>query len=61
MKKRKKQITYDQAAKVLDCSPRNVRLLIKRHGIEPIRLGHRTVRLPLETIIRLRTRLVLDL
>jgi excisionase family DNA binding protein len=61
MKKIKNEITYDQAAKLLDCSSRNVRRLIKRHDVEPIRRGHRTVRFPIETILRLKAHLVLDL
>lgn len=58
MKKRKKEITYDQAAKILDCSDRNGRRLIKHHGIKPIRYGYRTVRLPLEPILRLKAQLL---
>jgi excisionase family DNA binding protein len=58
--KKIKEITYEEAAKVLGCSSRNVRRLIKRHKIDPIRYGHRTVRLPVEIIGRLRTQLVLD-
>ena len=61
MKERKKEITYAGAAKILGCSGRHVRRLIKRHSIEPIRRGHRTVRFPVETIIRLKAQLVLDL
>ncbi len=48
------ELTYDQAAQVLGCSSRNVRRLINRHGIKPIRRGYRTVRLPAEKIARLK-------
>jgi excisionase family DNA binding protein len=61
MKKPKNEITYDQAAKLLGCCSRNVRNLLKRHRIEPIRYGHRTVRLPIEKIARLKAQLVLDI
>jgi len=53
-----KEITYEQAALVLGCSSRNVRRLIKRHGIEPIRKGYRTVRLPAGKIAVLKLNLV---
>jgi excisionase family DNA binding protein len=49
----KKQLTYDDAAVALRCSPRHVRRLLKKHRIEPIRLGHRTVRFPAEKISEL--------
>ena len=51
------EITYDQAAVFLDCSPRHVRRVLKRCGIEPIRKGHRTVRLKAGNILRLKLRL----
>jgi len=56
----RKEITYDQAALVLGCSSRNVRRLIKRHGIEPIRKGYRTVRLPAEKITNLKLQLITE-
>ena len=48
-----KQLTYEDAALALRCSPRNVRRILKKHRIKPIRLGHRTVRLPAGKIGRL--------
>lgn len=61
MKKRKNEITYDEAAEILGCSSRNVRNLVKRHRLEPIRYGHRTVVFPVEKIIRLKAQLVIGL
>ena len=52
------EITYDQAADLLNCSPRNVRRVVRRNGIKPIRRGHRTVRLDGEKILRLKLSLV---
>jgi excisionase family DNA binding protein len=48
-----KQLTYEDAALALHCSPRHVRRILKRHRITPIRIGHRTVRIPAEKISRL--------
>lgn len=56
--KKRKEVTYDGAAEILGCSGRHVRRLLKRYHIEPIRRGHRTVRLPAETIVRLKLQLV---
>jgi excisionase family DNA binding protein len=53
MRKPKKEITYNRAAAILRCSPRTVRRILKRNGIEPVRRGHRTVRILLEQIIPL--------
>jgi excisionase family DNA binding protein len=61
MKKRKNEITYDDAAKLLGCCSRNVRHLVKRHRIQPIRYGHRTVVFPIEKILRLKAQLVLGI
>ena len=60
MKKTEDEISYDQAAGILGCSGRNVRRVIKRNGIEPIRRGHRTVSLHAEKIIRLKFKLVTE-
>jgi hypothetical protein len=51
------EITYDQAAEFLDCSARHIRRVTKRYGIEPIRKGHRTVRLKAGDIFRLKLKL----
>jgi excisionase family DNA binding protein len=53
------EITYDQAAEFLDCSSGHVRRVIRRLGIEPIRKGHRTVRLKAGEIFRLKLRLAM--
>ena len=58
MKKPKKEITYDQAAELLRCSPRNVRRILQRHGVQPIRRGHRTVTLAAEKIAALVIQLI---
>jgi excisionase family DNA binding protein len=55
-----KQLTYEDAALALHCSPRNVRRLLKRHRINTIRIGHRTVRIPSEKIGRLVVKLALS-
>jgi hypothetical protein len=55
-----KEITYDQAAVLLRCSPRNVRRLIRRHNIDPIVRGHRTVRLDAGKITRLSLTIMLN-
>ena len=54
------EISYDQAAATLACSPRHVRRLLKRYGIDPIVRGHRTVSLPAEKIVRLKLKLVTE-
>lgn len=51
------EITYDKAAGYLDCSPRHVRRVLQRHGIKPIRRGHRTVRFKAGQIFRLKFKL----
>jgi hypothetical protein len=51
------EITYDQAAEFLDCSPRHLRRVLKRQGIEPIRRGYRTVRLKAAKIFWLKFKL----
>ena len=48
-----KLLTYEDAAIALQCSPRNVRRILNKHRIEPIRIGHRTVRIPAEKLSRL--------
>lgn len=57
MKERKKELTYDGAAEIIGCSPRHVRRLLKRFGIEPIRRGHKTVRIPVEAAVRIKVQL----
>ena len=54
------EITYDQAAAFLDCSPRHVRRVLQRNGLKPIRRGHRTVRFKAEKIFRLKFKLVTE-
>lgn len=48
-----KQLTYDDVAEALRCSPRHARRVLQRAGIKPIRLGHRTVRFPGDKISKL--------
>ncbi len=55
-----KQVTYEEAAIALQCSPRNVRRILKKHRIKTIRLGHRTVRLPAEKIGKLVVELAIN-
>ena len=54
MKIEKKELTYDGAADFIGVSPRHVRRLMKRFHKEPIRRGHRTVLIPLETAVYLK-------
>lgn len=53
-----KEITYEQAARALRCSPRHVRRVLRRNGVQPIVHGHRTIRFPLEKVLRLTIKLV---
>jgi hypothetical protein len=53
MKNKTKELTYDQTAKALGCSPRNVRRVLARHRVKPIRHGHRTVGIPADVVARL--------
>jgi hypothetical protein len=54
------ELTYDQAADVLDVSPRHARRLCRIHHIKPIVRGHRTVRLPANKIANLKIKLTLE-
>ena len=54
------EVTYDEAAKILRCSPRHVRRVLRRNGVKPIVRGHRTVRFPLEKVARLQIAIVLS-
>lgn len=49
------KVSYDEAAEILDCSPRYVRDLLKLFpGVcEPDRAGHRSVKLPLDGVFAL--------
>lgn len=58
MKTKQKELTYDKAAEFIGCSSRHLRRLLKRFGEEPIRRGHRTVRIPLATAIRVKIQLI---
>ena len=53
------ELTYDQAAEVLEVSPRHVRRLCRENKIDPIVRGHRTVRLPALKIANLKIKLTL--
>lgn len=48
------KITYDEAASLLECSPRHARRVLQRNGVKPIRLGYRTVLFPFDKIMRLK-------
>jgi excisionase family DNA binding protein len=54
----RKLLTYRQTARALKCSARHVRRLLKKHHIDPIRIGYRTVRVPADKVGRLVIRLV---
>jgi hypothetical protein len=47
------EITYDEAAQLFECSPRQARNILKQHEelCPPRRYGHRTVRFPLAGIL----------
>ena len=54
------EITYDEAAQVLGCSPRHIRTLLAQHkGICPvIRYSYKRVRLKLADVTRLKRTLL---
>lgn len=56
------QITYDHAAGIIGCSPRQVRRILSKHKDKapPIRLGYRTVRFNLEDVLLLKRQMTLD-
>jgi hypothetical protein len=54
------QLTYEQAAGVLDVSPRHVRRLCKKYKIRLIIRGHRTVRIAASKVASLRIKLALE-
>jgi excisionase family DNA binding protein len=58
MKNRNQELTFNQAAEVLGCSPRHVRRLFIRNGIKPIRRGYRTVRIPSIVVVKLKLQLI---
>ena len=53
------ELTYDQAAEMFHVTPRHMRRICRKHKIEPIVRGHRTVRLPAGPIAKLHIKLVL--
>jgi hypothetical protein len=54
------EYTYQQAAKIFQVTPRHMRRICRKHKIEPIVRGHRTVRLPAEKIEKLHIKFVLS-
>ncbi len=55
----KSEITYDEAALILECTPRHVRNLIGKNTalIQPIRYSQQVVRLPLDGVVKLKKHL----
>jgi len=45
-------LTYQDLCGRWQCSSRQARRLVARHGIAPVRLGHRTVRFRLQDVER---------
>jgi len=50
------ELTYCEAAQILGVSPRHCRRIVGQypHIIRPLRYGHKTVRLPLSQLVRVR-------
>jgi hypothetical protein len=59
--KKKKELTYEGAAKFIGCTSRHVRRLLKRFNEKPIRRGHRTVRIPLAAAVRIKVQLASEI
>jgi len=53
------ELTYQQAALMFHVTPRHMRRICRKHKIDPIVRGHRTVRLPADKISKLHVKLVL--
>lgn len=51
------EITYQQAADLLGCSPRNARRIIRRSNVKTIRRGYRTIRFVRAEIVALKNAL----
>jgi len=51
------EITFDEAAALIGCTPRYVRIIIKQHAnlCTPIRYGHRTVKLALPEVLAVKS------
>jgi hypothetical protein len=54
------ELTYQQAALMFHVTPRHMRRICRKHKIDPIVRGHRTVRLPADKISKLHVKLVLS-
>ena len=48
------EIDYEEAAKILECSPRNARRIVARSNVKPIRRGYRIVRFKRDHIVALK-------
>lgn len=54
LKPQSNEITYDEVASLLKCTPRHARRVIRLNKVKPSIYGHRTVRFPIEKIIELK-------
>ena len=53
------EITYDQAAKILDYSPRHTRTLLRKHRdlCPMLKYGYKTIRFPLDGVLAVRMKI----